>query len=95
MYDYEEQCVFVQLPIKKNKEYIYKIYDSPTHPVSTIEVFVIDDFDRWYESISIGDVPDMYSCHSEDQYIYTFGINRLSYDDKRYEILKNNLHFNI
>ena len=91
-YDYDEQCVFVQLPIKKNKEYVYKFYDSPTHPVSTIEVFVIDDFDRWYASDCIG---DMYSCHYEDQYIYTFGINRISYDDKRYKFLENNLHFHL
>jgi hypothetical protein len=95
MYDYDEQCVFVQLPITKNKEYVYKFYDHPTHPVYTIDVFVIDDFDRWYESASIGDTPDMYSCHYEDQYIYTFGINRISYDDKRYEILKNKLHFHV
>ena len=94
-YDPDERCVTVQLPIKKNKDYVYKYYDSPTHPVSTIEVLVIDDFERWYQSTCYGDTPDMYSCHYEDQYVYTFGINRISYDDKRYEILEHNLHFNI
>ena len=91
-YDSDEECYTVTLPIKKYKDYVYKFYDSPTHPISTIEVFVIDDFDRWYASDCIG---DMYSCHYEDQYIYTFGINRISYNDKRVKFLENNLHFNI
>ena len=83
-YDYDEQCVTVSLPIKKNKEYIYRVYDHPTHPVATIEVLVIDDFDRWYDA---GGECDMYNSHTQDEHIYTFGINRLSEYDERYDML--------
>ena len=91
-YDSDEECYTVTLPIKKYKDYVYKFYDHPTHPVSTIEVFVIDDFERWYESDCIG---DMYSCHIKESFIYTYGINRISYDDKRIQFLENNLPFHI
>lgn len=94
-YDPDEDCYTVTLPIKKNKDYVYKFYDHPTHPASTIEVFVIDDYDSWYQSVSIGDIPCMYSCHYKDQYVYTFGINRIPWDDKRYEFLYHNLDFRI
>lgn len=91
-YDDDEHCYVVTLPIKKYKDYVYKFYDHPTHPVSTIEVFVIDDFERWYASDCIG---DMYSCHVKESFIYTYGINRISYDDKRIQFLENNLSFHI
>lgn len=91
-YDDDEDCYIVRLPIKKYKDYVYKFYDHPTHPVSTIDVFIIDDYDRWYESGGIG---DMYSCHIKESFIYTYGINRISYDDKRIKFLENNLSFHI
>lgn len=83
-YDYDEQCVIVYLPIKRYKEYVYRVYDHPTHPVATIEVLVIDDFERWYTA---NGVCDMYNSHTKDEHIYTFGINRISEYDKRYDML--------
>jgi hypothetical protein len=85
-YDYDERRVVVQLPIKKYKYYVYTYFDSPTHPVYTIDVVVIDDFDLWYVNYC---VYDTYNSHIKDSYIYTFGINRIPYDDQRYVMLKN------
>lgn len=84
MYDEDEECIIVTLPINKDKQYVYRFYDSPTHPVSTIEVLVVTDYERWYIN---GGVHDMYSAFVKDEYIYTFGINRISKYDKRYDML--------
>jgi hypothetical protein len=83
-YNYDERSITIRLKIKKYKDYVLTFYDSPSHPVFTIEVFVIDDFDSWY--LTGGDINE-YGCHIEQDYMYTFGIDRIPLYDERYDIL--------
>lgn len=96
-YDHYEKTVTVALKIKKYKDYIFRFYDSKTHPVLTIEVFVIDDFDRWYVNQAYDEyvTEDEYASHVEQEYISTFGINQIPGYDKRYKYLTENLRFKV